>query len=99
MSSTGKRHELPTERDRLRQAYTDRQPRGAEFGYRRHRIAKEPSDDTLGGTWQIVDPDGECVATVDLDDFESPEEWLRFVDTVIHSGTDRATELFDVVHA
>ncbi|USZ67758.1 hypothetical protein NGM10_13605 [Halorussus salilacus] len=99
MSSTGKRHELATERRLLREAYADRQPRGTELRYRNHTIAKEPRDDTLAGTWRIVSPDGEYLATVDLDDFDSAGEWMRFVDAVIHSGVEEASEWFDVTHA
>lgn len=99
MSSNGKRHELPDERKRLRSAYADRHPGRTEIAYRNHRIVKEPQESVFGGTWRIVSPSGEYLATVDLDDFDSCDRWLRFVDTAIQSGVDRATELFDVTHA
>ncbi|WP_158059036.1 hypothetical protein [Halorussus halophilus] len=94
MSSRRTQHELKQGRRQLRDLYTARQPGASTVRYRQHTITRKHAD-SQSRTWQIIAPNGEVKATVDIDIFEEAKQWLQFVDAVVRFDFERATEWFD----
>ena len=88
---TTQRRNLTTARANLRSLHTEtRPPRKIE--YRGHTIHREPSDQTQSGCYRIVDANGQFLDAIEPSDFHNADDWVRYVDTVIHSGREKARE-------